>query len=149
METDQSESHSPTSSLRNKLKSSLRLSSCFSNHHHHHQNGSQDDHEPFKSPGKATLTRTSSWRNKSRAHEIPEFKEKCVNFISRIGRHSHGHGRGYHRRRHSMSADFKYDATSYALNFDEGIDENSSDEYPLRNFSSRLPPSPTREIPCS
>ncbi|XP_050225658.1 uncharacterized protein LOC126675115 [Mercurialis annua] len=91
--------------------------------------------------------------------------DKCKSFITRIGRnaqglaHGHlpsdgnghgngnGHGRG-HRRRHSLSSDFRYDATSYALNFDEGNNDSVENEYRLRSFSSRLPQSPKREIAC-
>lgn len=78
------------------------------------------------------FTRSSSVRTKPRSHHhnLPELKDKCRNFISRMGRHS---------RRHST--DFVYDPLSYSLNFDRG-DENYLDESPLRSFSARLPHSP-------
>ncbi|XP_019453175.1 PREDICTED: uncharacterized protein LOC109354849 [Lupinus angustifolius] len=58
------------------------------------------------------------------------FKEKCTNFISRIGRR---------RRRHS--ADFRYDPLSYALNFEDNAADDSS-VHVLKSFSARLPSSP-------
>ncbi|KAE9588996.1 hypothetical protein Lal_00012680 [Lupinus albus] len=45
-------------------------------------------------------------------------------------------GRRYHRA--SQSADFSYDPSSYALNFEN----ESPQEFPVRNFSARLPISP-------
>ncbi|GMH12474.1 hypothetical protein Nepgr_014315 [Nepenthes gracilis] len=56
-------------------------------------------------------------------------KEKCINLLSRIGK----------SRRGNNAAEFRYDPLSYALNFD---DDTRIDEFPLRNFSARLPPSP-------
>ncbi|KAF8400569.1 hypothetical protein HHK36_013868 [Tetracentron sinense] len=109
-----------TSSLKNKLKSSICLSCCFRNGHH----------ETLESEEKPRLIRSSSTWLRSRAHELPEVKEKCRNLISRIGK----------GRKHS--ADFRYDALSYALNFDEGFGDSQVDEFPLRNFSARLPATP-------
>lgn len=103
-------------SLKNKIRSSLCLSCCFPHHR-----------------VKPRIVRSSSLQSKSRSTttDFPHLmKEKCCNFISQIGRH---------RRRHS--ADFHYDALSYALNFDD----DASDERPiddLRSFSARLPASP-------
>lgn len=67
---------------------------------------------------------------------VNDVKEKCKNLMSRIGARN-GHRRNYH------SADFRYDALSYALNFDEGLDENL-DELPLKGFNARLPATPPR-----
>lgn len=47
-------------------------------------------------------------------------------------------GRRHHHRQ-SQSADFSYDPSSYALNFEN---ESPEEEFPVRNFSSRLPASP-------
>ncbi|KAL2338471.1 hypothetical protein Fmac_012917 [Flemingia macrophylla] len=99
-------------SLKNRFRSSLCLSWCFP-----HQRVTPK------------LVRSTSLRNKPRSADFPfpQLKEKCCNFISRLG--------SRHRRRHS--ADFHYDALSYALNFeDAAADERSAD------FSARLPVSP-------
>ncbi|KAF8407198.1 hypothetical protein HHK36_006325 [Tetracentron sinense] len=109
------------SSLKNKIKSSLCFSWCFRRGRHETLESSEE---------KPRLIRASSSWIRSRAHELPEIKEKCRNMISRFGK----------TRRNS--SDFKYDPLSYSLNFDEGFDENKVDEFPLRNFSTRLPSSP-------
>ncbi|CAM0909204.1 unnamed protein product [Alopecurus aequalis] len=48
------------------------------------------------------------------------------------------------RRRVAATGEFRYDPLSYALNFDEGSDDNGdeAEAFRYRNFSSRLPPSP-------
>ncbi|XP_042485212.1 uncharacterized protein LOC122065465 [Macadamia integrifolia] len=110
-------SHSPT--VKHRFRSTLCFSCCFGNGNHE-QLEDVDKQRPIK----------------SKAHEFPEFKEKCRNLISRMGR----------GRRHS--ADFRYDPLSYALNFDEGIDDDHhlNEELPLRNFTSRLPASPRKSV---
>ncbi|XWS27130.1 hypothetical protein CRYUN_Cryun26dG0089600 [Craigia yunnanensis] len=132
-------------SLKQKLKSSLRLP--WLRHHHHQRTALSASTTPRSTPSpspkanvhnKPRLSTTSSSTLKS-----PEFKDKCRNLINRIG---HGHGPGHrhshnHGRRHS--ADFRYDPSSYALNFDEGCEDSQLDEFPFRNFTARLPPSPT------
>ncbi|KAK7311221.1 hypothetical protein RJT34_09224 [Clitoria ternatea] len=52
---------------------------------------------------------------------------------ARMGRKMHS------QHRQSQSADFSYDPSSYALNFES---ETHEDQFPIRNFSSRLPASP-------
>ncbi|KAJ4709674.1 Interleukin-2 receptor subunit beta like [Melia azedarach] len=128
------------SSFKQKLKSSLSLSCCLHNNFrprplHHDEEILTPDIKPT-----ARLVRTSSSHHHH--HDFPELKDKCKNFISRV---SGGGNRPRHIRRHS-SADFRYDALSYALNFDESSDDRQFDEYPLRNFASRLPPSPNRDF---
>ncbi|KAL2927266.1 10 kDa chaperonin [Bienertia sinuspersici] len=49
----------------------------------------------------------------------------------------------HRRNRRSNSYEFKYDPLSYSLNFED--DDSHLDEYPLRNFCSRLPPSPVKQ----
>ncbi|KAA8522922.1 hypothetical protein F0562_009345 [Nyssa sinensis] len=118
--------HNTTSpSLKHKLKQTLCLSCCFRSNHH----------ETLESPStdKRRLVRASSMWLKSRAHELPDIRQKCCHLISRIGKH-----------RKCSSADFRYDPLSYSLNFDEGFEDTYLDEAPLRNFSSRLPASPPR-----
>ncbi|PPD74108.1 hypothetical protein GOBAR_DD28963 [Gossypium barbadense] len=123
----ENESTSPISpaSLKQKLKSSFRLP--WQRHQNNQRLAASDNNSPRL---------TSSTRLKS-----PEFKDKYRNLINRIGnghRHSHSHSLG---RRNS--AEFRYDPSSYALNFDEGCDDCQFDEFPFRNFTARLPPSPT------
>lgn len=119
------ENEHDTSSLRTTRKTSSSLSCCFIN--------SRRRSELFESS--ATPTRFSScwFRNKIKHdHNLPEVRGKCKSFIHRMGR----------QRRH-VSADFRYDPLSYAMNFDD--DETSSDDYdefPARNFAARLPLSP-------
>ena len=148
----QSLSPPSSTSLRQKLKSSL---CCFHSHSQRDDNSvnySSDSQEP-------RLYRSTSMKVKPQrclaSHDVlipPELKDKCKNLMSRIGA-----GGGRHRRRHS--ADFKYDPLSYALNFDEGenddgygygygngngdgVPSRDSVDVPLRNFASRLPASP-------
>ncbi|XP_044957040.1 uncharacterized protein LOC123407869 [Hordeum vulgare subsp. vulgare] len=59
-----------------------------------------------------------------------------------------GAGRTRWRRRVVPAGEFRYDPLSYALNFDDsGSDDGDADAedaaFRHRNFSSRLPPSPT------
>uniref|UniRef100_A0A6N2M2S9 Uncharacterized protein n=1 Tax=Salix viminalis TaxID=40686 RepID=A0A6N2M2S9_SALVM len=114
-----SQPHSPSSSsLKQKLKSTLCLSSFHIN----------------------TTTTTGSRLQKHDRRVVQEVVnvDSREGFLSCVGKHGH-------RRRHSMSANFHYDATSYALNFDEGKANDESvrvyDPH-LMSFSSRLPPSP-------
>ncbi|KAF3784000.1 hypothetical protein EJ110_NYTH30767 [Nymphaea thermarum] len=100
------------------------------------------------------LRRSSAWL-RSRAHELPELRDKCRSLFSKVGRE------GMCRTRHA--GDFKYDPLSYALNFD---DESLDEEARLHDFSARyvLAPAPvnrgrtaeessvavvSREITCS
>ncbi|KAG4932835.1 hypothetical protein AAZX31_17G102200 [Glycine max] len=109
-------------SLKNRLRFSLCFSCCFP----HHQRV------------RPRIVRSASLHNKPRSTDFPfpQLKEKCCNFINRIG--------GRHRRRHS--ADFHYDALSYALNFEDyaTADERHVDE--LKSFSARLPASPPPKV---
>ncbi|XP_021769510.1 uncharacterized protein LOC110733732 [Chenopodium quinoa] len=67
----------------------------------------------------------SSWLKS----ELPVIKEVCSHVFS-----------GKNRR--SNSTEFRYDPLSYALNFED--DDSHLDEFPLRDFCSRLPPSPVK-----
>ncbi|XP_038890730.1 homeobox protein MOX-2 [Benincasa hispida] len=146
-DSNEHKGNSSPSSLKEMLKSSLCLSCCLRkhrnghhhHHHHHHHHRRMSISSDGDSPG--PLMRCSSAKDKSRSRESPEIKDRRPHFISRLGRHG---------RRHSASADFRYDALSYALNFDEGYDEGHvDDDFPLRNFSSRLPASPRKSSPSS
>ena len=54
------------------------------------------------------------------------------------------------RRRGAAAGEFRYDALSYALNFDEGEDDDAYADpaaaFRYRNFNARLPPSPAAAI---
>ncbi|KAI3965176.1 hypothetical protein MKX01_027667 [Papaver californicum] len=131
--------------LKHRRKPSLCISSCFRNNHNNNNHetieAASPDYDHFKS-FRSTLKSPTSWlksrvnhHNSRPHHEFPEFKGKCKHFMGKIGRN----------RRHS--ADFRYDSISYALNFDEGVSDDThpdyyQDQFPMRNFSSRLPASP-------
>ncbi|XP_006656299.1 uncharacterized protein LOC102713371 [Oryza brachyantha] len=58
-----------------------------------------------------------------------------------------GSGEKVRWRRRVAAGEFGYDPLSYALNFDEGGDDDDGDAdagaaFRYKNFSSRLPPSP-------
>ncbi|XP_042380273.1 uncharacterized protein LOC121972691 [Zingiber officinale] len=86
-----------------------------------------------------SLIRSSATRMRSRAQEMQEeIGGRCRSLMARIGRH--------HNRRRGP-CDFGYDSVSYALNFDEGMEEDEEDapvggRCRYRNFASRLPDSP-------
>ncbi|KAJ3698374.1 hypothetical protein LUZ61_002079 [Rhynchospora tenuis] len=105
------------SSLTQRLRSSsLCFSCCFG--------GSNGEEE---APG-ASLLRSSSVWIRDKAREIP-------GMVSRFNR----------TRR--ASGDFRYDPISYALNFDGGEEDDAdlaeAERFRLKNFSSRLPASPS------
>ncbi|XP_042386769.1 uncharacterized protein LOC121978495 [Zingiber officinale] len=86
-----------------------------------------------------SLIRSSATRMRSRAQEMQEeIGGRCRSLMARIGRHQN-------RRR--GPCDFGYDSVSYALNFDEGMEEDEEDvpvggRCRYRNFASRLSDSP-------
>ncbi|CAI0542590.1 unnamed protein product [Linum tenue] len=168
---------SPT--IKHRLISSCLLSP-FRRHNHHHPLSSPRHH---RHPS-LTHTPSRAWGSRSPVRRRTSDgdlastpgraaaavgKEKCMQFISRIGcgvgQAGGGGGGGggcgggghHHRRRHSVGGDFHYDALSYSLNFDDGnFDDDVSGELPSRDFSARLPHSPpppparrNREIQCS
>lgn len=128
---------SPTS-FKQKLKSSLTLSGCLHKCHRCHRHHFPPDTKPTTG---IVRTLSNTWvktYHHHQHHDLPEIKDPCRHFMSRLSGSKHA-------RRHS--ADFRYDALSYARNFDD----QSLDENPLRNFTSRLPPSPPPPPPqnCS
>ncbi|GMJ15638.1 hypothetical protein HRI_005233000 [Hibiscus trionum] len=137
----------PTS-LKQKLKSSLRLP--WLRHTSLHQllmacassaSSTTPIPAPSSSPKENNHDSPRQSRSSSTCLKSPELKDKYRNFINRIGNgHLRNHSFGNSRR---SSADFRYDPLSYALNFDEGWCDSQYDEFPYRNFSARLPPSPT------
>ncbi|PKA62452.1 hypothetical protein AXF42_Ash009338 [Apostasia shenzhenica] len=70
---------------------------------------------------------------RSKASDFPEIKSRCKGLLASIGKPS---------RRNC--GEFRYDPLSYALNFDQGGEDDavSWEEFRSRNFSSRLPASP-------
>nr|KJB53953.1 hypothetical protein B456_009G012500 [Gossypium raimondii] len=118
-------------SLKQKLKSSLQWLRHH-NHHDHNQHISSVPITPHSTPISSPKT----------------FKHKCRNLITRIGHdfpnYRRNHNPNYnfiHRRRRSI--DFQYNPSSYALNFDNGGEDSQINEFPNRNFTSRLPRSPS------
>lgn len=135
MELELEDDHFPISppSFKAKLRNSLCFSCCF-------RRQVLDSHTP-SSLSAATVTSddkpTVVWLKKkvSAGQDFKdEIKDKCMTVFNRIG-----NGNSTKLKRHS-SAEFRYDPLSYSLNFEDGFD--GDDEAPLRNFSSRLPPSP-------
>ncbi|CAH8384907.1 unnamed protein product [Eruca vesicaria subsp. sativa] len=132
----ESMSHHHHLSFRKKLKSKLCIAGgCFRT-----TNNPQSLPEQPLSPTTPNETSTQSphgggIKNKSPrlARTLSKSHEKCKNLIHRIGE-------GKHVRRHT--ADFHYDPSSYALNFDRGDEDEHVNRFPLYNFSSRLPHSP-------
>ncbi|XP_021809091.1 basic-leucine zipper transcription factor A [Prunus avium] len=152
--------HEPCSpsSLKQKLRSSLCIIPCFPKTTPHHHSITAPT-TPHAHSANVSLVRNSSFSSSSKSrsshhhhhhhhnhhphhhghhnshYEFAELKDKCKSLIGRMGR-------SHTARRHSASADFKYDALSYALNFDH--EEANIEDYPFRSFSARLPPSPPR-----
>ncbi|KAB2618855.1 lateral signaling target protein 2-like protein [Pyrus ussuriensis x Pyrus communis] len=142
-------------SLKQKLRSSLCIIPCFPTPKNYHHGALTAPPTP-NGTDNVSLVRTSLFSPNSRSsrsshrhhhhhhhnnshYEFAELKDKCKNLIGRM--HGRGNGHGHvGRRHHSSSADFKYDALSYALNFDH--EETDLEDYPVRSFSSRLPHSP-------
>lgn len=110
---------SPMGNLKEKRRSrSVCLPACFSSSTHPFD--VLDDEDYVRAP---------------RSPMIPEIKDRCRNLMSRIGGARQGRG-----RRRSASADFSYDASSYALNFEDET-TRADDQLLLQGLSSRLPPS--------
>ncbi|XP_020235648.1 uncharacterized protein LOC109815348 [Cajanus cajan] len=127
-------------SLREKLKSSI---CCFTGHEPLEQG--EGLYSKFRIPrtpiSPSGSTSSSSWfKLRSPTAASTEFAPRVRgrSLKSRMGR------KFLHRQ--SQSADFSYDPSSYALNFEN---ESPHDhELPFRNFSSRLPASPP-PVKCS
>lgn len=130
------------SSIKEKLKNSI---CCFTGNLHHHGDDSPIGGEGFYN--KLHIPRTpispagsssspSSWFRKSPTCNGSDFSRvRGKSQRSRVGRSKH------HHHRQSQSADFSYDPSSYALNFEN---ETAQEDIPIMNFSSRLPRSPPR-----
>nr|XP_004498765.2 uncharacterized protein LOC101494167 [Cicer arietinum] len=128
------------SSIRERLKNSI---CCFTGNMHHYHN-----HESFEEGeglcNKLHIPRTPISPISSSTSSSPWFKKSPTNngsdFSYIKGRsHKSRVGRKHNHYRQSQSADFSYDPSSYALNFEN---ESPHEDFPFQNFSSRLPPSP-------
>lgn len=97
-----------------------------------------------------TAATSSSFKTLDSPTGLSRLPPALASWIADIGgRHRHHH---HHRkpflgggRRRNQSADFQYDAMSYARNFDDGEDEAlgpADPEYRCRDFVARLPASP-------
>ncbi|WOK99966.1 hypothetical protein Cni_G08678 [Canna indica] len=118
---------SPPRSRIQRLGSSICSYCCFGGAA---PGGDDKDERP------ASLVRSSAAWIRQKALELPEIGSRCRNLAARIRRHRHA------RR---ASVEFVYDPLSYALNFDEGLEDDAvgdGDDFRYRSFSSRLPASP-------
>ncbi|CAO2841078.1 unnamed protein product [Amaranthus hypochondriacus] len=115
-------------SLKYKLKNSF--CGCFKQFPNHYNHLTDEFIVSPKSP----MVRSSST-------EEFKLKHKCRFLMNRISGNSPKENHQFHHHRKSHSTDFRYDPISYSLNFQQ---ENSSieDDFPFRDFSSRLPSSP-------
>ncbi|KAL7134585.1 hypothetical protein ABFS83_11G036800 [Erythranthe nasuta] len=115
-------------SLKSKLKRSLCFSCCFRRRNRRHLILHSPPPSPPSDDNPALI-----WVGTAGPHDhsLSEIKEKCRTMLGISG---------VKHKRHS-SVEFRYDPLSYALNFEDGFDFD--DEAPLKNFSARLPRSPT------
>ncbi|KAK7383480.1 hypothetical protein VNO78_29159 [Psophocarpus tetragonolobus] len=128
-------------SLKEKIRSSM---CCFTGTVHdsleHNGEGFYNKLHIPRTPISPAGSTSSSWfklrsplgHDFSTNDQAPRVRGRSLK--SRMGRKLLPH-------RQSQSADFSYDPSSYALNFEN----DSPEEIPFRNFSSRLPPSPPAE----
>ncbi|XP_010440693.1 PREDICTED: uncharacterized protein LOC104723961 [Camelina sativa] len=134
-------------SLKKKLKSRFCIAGCFRTTNHHHDVPDDMPSSPT-TPSAATEKSTQSphgggikTKSPRLTRTLSKSHEKCRSLIHRMGGGVSGvGGHGKHIRRHT--ADFHYDPSSYALNFDKGDEGDNINRFPLRNFSARLPRSP-------
>ncbi|KAL0910307.1 hypothetical protein M5K25_021275 [Dendrobium thyrsiflorum] len=117
----------PSPSLKQKIRSANCFSCCF-------RASEAGEDQPVVGP---SLIRSSSMWIRSKAGELPDIKERYRWLMARSGKSSR---RGI--------GEFRYDPLSYALNFDEGGEEESdeADGFRYRNFSSRLPATPLQPV---
>ncbi|KAH0458149.1 hypothetical protein IEQ34_013464 [Dendrobium chrysotoxum] len=114
--------------LKQKIQSTSFLFCCF--------RGAVAEEEPPMVA--ASLLRSSSSWIRARVSELPDIKERYMGMLARKGE-SLRQGCG----------EFRYDALSYALNFDEGGEDDDgagAEETRYRRFSSRLPASPPQTV---
>ncbi|XP_027333326.1 uncharacterized protein LOC113848136 [Abrus precatorius] len=130
-------------SLREKLKSSI---CCFTGTVHHdpldHGEGFYSKLHIPRTPTSPAGSTASSWFkiNSVKSPTSHEFEAPRVS-----GRSLRSRMNRRNNNRQSQSADFSYDPSSYALNFESECPE----QFPFRNFSSRLPASPVAGAPAA
>ncbi|KAG7543391.1 hypothetical protein ISN45_Aa07g033100 [Arabidopsis thaliana x Arabidopsis arenosa] len=134
-------------SLKKKLKSRFCIAGCFRTTNYHHHNIPDDLPSSPMTPATTEKSTQSphgggiKTKSPRLTRTLSKSHEKCKSLIHRMGGGVTGvGGHGKHIRRHT--ADFHYDPSSYALNFDKGDEDENIDRFPLRNFSARLPRSP-------
>ncbi|CAA2952901.1 Hypothetical predicted protein [Olea europaea subsp. europaea] len=124
-------------SLKNKLKQSLCFSCCFGRRRGHHHPLNSLPPSSFVSDDKPKVI----WIEPKGQPDLflSDVKMKCRTMLGFSGT----------KHKRYSSAEFRYDPLSYALNFEDGCDDD--DEVPLRNFTARLPASPSvkpRQVPA-
>ncbi|XP_028799137.1 uncharacterized protein LOC114754526 [Neltuma alba] len=122
-------------SLRHKLKSSFL---CFSGDHRHDGDSCYSTlHAPKSPPTPCSPSSSCSWRKKSPAGDFSDHhRGRSRYLLSRIGWKHH---------RRAQSADFSYDPSSYALNFEDDS-RIEGEDFPFRGFASRLKHSPPQVL---
>lgn len=136
MELGDDDKYIPVSppSFKTKLKHSFCFYCCLRRRHNgRHSHRQVLDSPPGPPPPPSDDRPTLLWLKTRAPHDLKDdIKDKCMTIFGRGGN-------GSRRQRRHPSAEFRYDPLSYSLNFEDGFDDG--DEYPLRNFSARLPPS--------
>uniref|UniRef100_A0A1S3BDX7 Uncharacterized protein n=1 Tax=Cucumis melo TaxID=3656 RepID=A0A1S3BDX7_CUCME len=88
-------------------------------------------------PSNTPKTSPCSWL-KSTALELSHLLRRCRYFLARVARR---------RTNYLASADFSYDSSSYALNFDD--DCRDDHQFPFRDFTARFPPPLKDRLPAA
>ncbi|XP_068314336.1 uncharacterized protein [Pyrus communis] len=118
-------SQSPTSPLHHHKRHSrsICLPACFSSMSTHPFDVLDNDADHYHNCN-SQRARTPPPRS-----PLPEIKDRCMHLISKIG--------GGRVRRRNSSADFSYDPSSYALNFEDDTSK-AEDQLLVYGFSARL-----------
>lgn len=122
-------SQSPTSPLyhHKRHSRSICLPACFSSMSTHPFDVLDNDTDHYHN------CNSQSARTPPPRSPLPEIKDRCMYLISKIG----GGVRSGRVRRRNASADFSYDPSSYALNFEDDTGK-AEDQLLVNGFSARL-----------